>query len=158
MNSNELLRSLRKVLSANETTMAEISNLGSHKIDVHGMKNMLKHNNDSDFKVCDDATLAAYLEALIIHKRGGENTAKASPYLPLSNNQILKKLRVAFELKDDDMHQIFSSSDADVEVSKQELKSLFRNEENKNFKACDDKLLRAFLDGLTQRTRSERAN
>lgn len=153
MDNNEVLRSLRKVLAANETTMAEILSIAKQSSDPLTMKNMLKHNNEADFHRCDDNTLAEFLEALIEYKRG----STAQPTQPvfayrLTNNQILKKLRVAFELKDTDMFSLFA--EGGQEIQKQELKSLFRNEEHKNFKPCDDKLLRVFLTGLAQRTRS----
>jgi len=39
---------------------------------------------------------------------------------------------------------------ADVNLSKQQLSSLFRKEEHKNFKPCSDALLLAFLEGLDE--------
>jgi uncharacterized protein YehS (DUF1456 family) len=65
----------------------------------------------------------------------------------ITNNLVLKKLRVAFELKDADMHQIFQ--DAGFPVSKPELSALFRQPDHKNFRLCGDQMLRNFLKGLT---------
>ncbi len=64
----------------------------------------------------------------------------------LSNNDILKKLRVALELKDDDILQILKL--ADFEVGKSELNALFRKEDHPNYMPCGDQLLRNFLNGL----------
>ncbi len=64
----------------------------------------------------------------------------------LSNNDILKKIRVALELKDEDILHILKL--ADFEVSKSELNALFRKEEHPNFMPCGDQLLRNFLNGL----------
>lgn len=64
---------------------------------------------------------------------------------------MLKKLRVAFELKDVDMHSIFAN--AGFPLSKPELSALFRQPGHKNFRPCGDQLLRAFLKGLTARMR-----
>jgi uncharacterized protein YehS (DUF1456 family) len=69
----------------------------------------------------------------------------------ISNNVVLKKLRVAFELKDVDMHQVFV--DAGFPVSKPELSALFRQYGQKNYRQCGDQLLRNFLKGLTLRVR-----
>jgi uncharacterized protein YehS (DUF1456 family) len=69
----------------------------------------------------------------------------------VTNNLVLKKLRVAFELKDHDLQQIFK--DADFAVSKPELSALFRQPGHKNYRACGDQLLRNFLKGLTMRVR-----
>ena len=69
----------------------------------------------------------------------------------VSNNLVLKKLRVAFELKDADMHQVFE--EAGFPVSKPELSALFRAPGHKNFRLCGDQMLRNFLKGLTLRFR-----
>jgi uncharacterized protein YehS (DUF1456 family) len=69
----------------------------------------------------------------------------------ITNNLVLKKLRVAFELKDGDMHQVFA--DAGFPVSKPELSALFRQPGHSNYRACGDQMLRNFLKGLTLRLR-----
>lgn len=64
----------------------------------------------------------------------------------LTNNDILKKIRVALELKDEDIVHILKLSD--FEVSKSELNALFRKPDHPNYKECGDQLLRNFLNGL----------
>ncbi len=64
----------------------------------------------------------------------------------LTNNDILKKLRVALELKDEDIIHILSLSD--FEITKSELSALFRKEDHPNYRPCGDQLLRNFLNGL----------
>lgn len=64
----------------------------------------------------------------------------------LTNNDILKKIRVALELKDEDVIKILKL--ADFEVSKSELNALYRKPGQPNYKECGDQLLRNFLDGL----------
>lgn len=64
----------------------------------------------------------------------------------LSNNDILKKLRVALELKDEDVVKILKLVDFDI--SKSELNALYRKPDHPNYKACGDQLLRNFLNGL----------
>jgi uncharacterized protein YehS (DUF1456 family) len=64
----------------------------------------------------------------------------------LTNNDILKKLRVALSLRDEDIIEILKL--ADFEVSKSELTALFRKEDHPNYKPCGDQLLRNFLNGL----------
>ena len=72
-------------------------------------------------------------------------------YLPVTNNIILKKLRVAFELKEDDLHAILKA--ADFVVSKPELSALFRARDHKHYQDCGDQILRNFLIGLTAKYR-----
>ena len=64
----------------------------------------------------------------------------------MTNNDILKKLRVALKLRDEDIIQILKL--ADFEVSKSEINALFRTEDHPNYKECGDQLLRNFLNGL----------
>ena len=88
----------------------------------------------------------------MLHYRGRDETQPPRPVASrVTNNLVLKKLRVAFELKDVDMHQAFE--DAGFPVSKPELSALFRQPDHRNFRACGDQLLRNFLKGLTLRMR-----
>ena len=64
----------------------------------------------------------------------------------LSNNDILKKLRVALALRNDDIIEILSL--VDFEISKGALGDLFRNEDHPGFVEAGDQLLRNFLNGL----------
>lgn len=64
----------------------------------------------------------------------------------MTNNDILKKLRIALKLRDEDIIEILKL--VDFEVSKSELSALFRNEDHPNYKECGDQLLRNFLNGL----------
>lgn len=64
----------------------------------------------------------------------------------LSNNDILKKLRVALELKDEDVVKILKL--ADFDITKSELNALYRKPDHPNYKECGDQLLRNFLNGL----------
>ena len=72
----------------------------------------------------------------------------------MTNNDILKKLRIALELKDADIIEILKL--ADFEISKTELSALFRNPGHKNHKECGNQLLRRFLDGLIIKKRGLR--
>jgi uncharacterized protein YehS (DUF1456 family) len=64
----------------------------------------------------------------------------------LTNNDILKKIRVALELKDEDIIHILKLSE--FNVTKSELSALFRKEDHPNYMPCGDQLLRNFLNGL----------
>jgi len=64
----------------------------------------------------------------------------------MTNNDILKKLRIALKLRDEDIIEILKL--VDFQVSKSELSALFRAEDHPNYKECGDQLLRNFLNGL----------
>ena len=64
----------------------------------------------------------------------------------LTNNDILKKLRVAHQLRDEDIVNICAL--VDFKISKSELNALFRNENHEKYMECGDQILRNFLNGL----------
>jgi uncharacterized protein YehS (DUF1456 family) len=64
----------------------------------------------------------------------------------LSNNDILKKLRVALSLRNDDIIEILKL--VDFEISKGALGDLFRNEDHPGYVEAGDQILRNFLNGL----------
>jgi uncharacterized protein YehS (DUF1456 family) len=64
----------------------------------------------------------------------------------MSNNDIMKKLRVAMKFTDDDIVHVLSL--VDFRVTKTELSAIFRKEDHPNFKPCGDQILRNFLNGL----------
>jgi hypothetical protein len=78
--------------------------------------------------------------------------------LGLNNNDIIKKLRVALKLRDDDIIRILKH--VGYEISKTELSAFFRSEDHTNFKPLKDQILRNFLNGLVieKRGRMDRPN
>lgn len=64
----------------------------------------------------------------------------------MTNNDILKKLRVALSLKNTDIINILKL--VDFNITESELGAFFRAEDHPNFKPCGDQLLRNFLNGL----------
>ena len=64
----------------------------------------------------------------------------------MSNNDILKKLRVALHLRNSDIVEICKL--VDFRITESELTALFRKDDHPNFKACGDQILRNFLNGL----------
>jgi uncharacterized protein YehS (DUF1456 family) len=64
----------------------------------------------------------------------------------MSNNDIMKKLRVALKLNDQEIVEILKL--VDFTITKSELAAIFRNKEHENFKPCGDQILRNFLNGL----------
>lgn len=64
----------------------------------------------------------------------------------MSNNDIMKKLRVAMHFTDDDIIEVLAL--ANFRITKTELGAIFRKEDHPNFKPCGDQILRNFLNGL----------
>lgn len=72
----------------------------------------------------------------------------------MTNNDILKKLRVALKLTNDDIVEIMKL--VDFQVSKSELGALFRKEDHPKYMECGDQFLRNFLNGLIIHLRGPR--
>ncbi len=64
----------------------------------------------------------------------------------MNNNDIFKKLRVALQLRDEQIVDILALVDFDI--SKAELSAFFRSQDHPNFMECGDQVLRNFLNGL----------
>ncbi|KJS08214.1 MAG: hypothetical protein VR73_06135 [Gammaproteobacteria bacterium BRH_c0] len=152
MLNNDVLRSIRYMLDLSEPQLAKIIQLGGMQITAPQLAALLKKEEEDGFIPCDDELMAHALDGLVFFRRGKDDSRPAQPIeLPVTNNMVLKKLRAAFELKEDDMHAIMNS--VDCPVSKPEMSALFRKSGHRNYRPCGDQFLRNFLKGLTLRLR-----
>jgi len=152
MMNNDVLRSIRYMLDLHETKVVEIIKLGGLDVTKAQIAAFLKKDEEEGFEPCSDEVMAYFLDGLVFFKRGKDETRpQLAVELPMTNNIVLKKLRVAFELKEEDMHAILNA--AEFPVSKPELSALFRKAGHNNYRPCGDQLLRNFLRGLTTRVR-----
>jgi uncharacterized protein YehS (DUF1456 family) len=158
MTPNDTLRRIRYALNLNDPTMLEIFKQAGHAVDLMGLKNILKKEDEPGYAACSDTVLGDFLDGLIVHKRGKKEAEPGKVKRPdprLSNNAILRKLRIALELKEDAMLAILKLDE--VEISSSELSAFFRNKDHKNYKECGDQFLRSFLKGLAIRYRDRSA-
>ena len=72
----------------------------------------------------------------------------------LTNNDIMKKLRVALKMRDDDIVEVLKL--VDFRISKTELSAFFRSEDHPKYMDCQDQILRNFLNGLIIHKRGPR--
>ncbi|MCY1432486.1 hypothetical protein D9M71_484860 [compost metagenome] len=140
------------MLDINDAKVVDLVALGGLEVSKADIVNYLKKDEEEGFLHCPDLVMAHFLDGLVVFKRGKDESRPPLPIeVPVTNNIILKKLRVAFELKEDDMHAILKA--VDFPVSKPELSALFRKFGHNNYRPCGDQLLRNFLKGLTLRVR-----
>jgi len=154
MINNDILRSIRYMLDLSDNMVVDLIRLADadFAIEKEDVRAFLLKEDEPGFLACSDGVMARLLDGLIVHLRGRDDRLPPRPVEKrISNNVVLKKLRVAFQLTDVDMHQAFV--DAGFPVSKPELSALFRQPGHKNFRLCGDQLLRNFLKGLTLRVR-----
>lgn len=154
MTNNDILRRFRYALDISNPKMLEIFRTGGHEIDQDTLIALLKKEDEEGCLSCSNSLLEDFFDGLIILKRGRQEGAPVEVPRTGSertNNVILRKLRIALNMKDDDMAAVMLL--AGVRVTRSELGALFRSKEHKNYKECGDQFLRNFLNGLTKRIR-----
>lgn len=154
MANNDLLCSIRDALNIDDATMVQIFRQSGREVGQSTIAAFLKTEEQDDYIPCSDPVFGFFLNGLIIHKRGpqeGAPTPAEKPVAALTNNAILKKLRIALDLKEDDLIGILAL--AGVAVTKHELTALFRKQGHKHYKECSKQLLRDFIKGLALRNK-----
>lgn len=168
LSNNDTLRRLRYSLNLRDPQLEQIFSLSGRPLDRSSIDRYMKREGEADWVPCPDEVLSDFLDGLILLFRGpkpakdsGSTTIPTSKDTStptattktassrskgLSNNDILKKLRIALELKEEDLIAVMERSG--MRVSPSELNALFRKKDHRNYKPCGDQFLRNFLTGL----------
>lgn len=150
MLSNDILRSVRYILKANNNDLVRVLALGNVETTAEQIAIWLRKEDEEGFQRCPDIILSSFLNGLIYEKRGRDESAPAlEPERRINNNIVLKKLRIAFSLKTDDILAILTEQQ--FRVSMPEITAMMRAPDHKNFRECGDQFLRYFLRGLAAR-------
>jgi len=148
---NDILRRIRYAFDFNDSKMIAIFGMADHEVTREQVSNWLKKDDDPDFEELADIDLAIYLNGLINDRRGKREGAQPEPEKRVNNNIILRKLKIALDLKAEDILEILTLSD--TEISKHELSAFFRKPDHKHFRKCKDQILRKFIDGIQTKYR-----
>lgn len=151
MTNNDILRSIRYAFDFSEPKMIAIFGLAAAQVTRKQISNWLKPDDDPAFQNCSDTQLAMFLNGLIIERRGKKEGPQPEPENKLNNNIVFRKLKIALDLKAEDILQILAQTD--VHISKHELSAFFRNPGHKHYRECKDQILRNFLKGVTMKYR-----
>lgn len=151
MVNNDVLRRIRFILDLNDSTMISIFGQAEFEVTREQVSAWLKRDDDPEFQKCNDKQLAIFLNGLINHKRGKKEGEQPTPEKALTNNIILRKLKIAFDLKSEDMLEVVGL--AGLRLSKHELSAFFRKLDHKHYRECKDQVLRNFLLGLQEKYR-----
>ncbi len=150
MHNNDILRSLRFLLKINNAKIAELCKLSGHSIAVEEIECFSKDETDSRYLQCSNKTMAHFLDGMIIWKRGKDESRPPIPLdTSISNNSVLKKLRVAFQLKEEDLIAIMNESG--LPFGKSEISAFLRKKDHRNYRDCGDQVLRNFLKSFAAR-------
>ena len=146
MTSNDVLRRIRYIFDFNDAKMIAIFAKADHTVTRSEVSNWLKQEDAPNYQKCNDLTLALFLNGLINDKRGKKEGEAPKAEKRLSNNMIFMKLKIALNLKAEDVLAIMELSE--LKISKHELSAFFRKRDHKHYRECKDQILRNFLMGL----------
>ena len=146
MSNNDILRRIRYLFDFSDLKMIALFKLASYDVKKTDVSDWLKKEDDPLLIEITDKELAIFLNGLIIEKRGKREGPQPEPEDPLSNNMILRKLKIALDLKTDDILDLFAL--IDKKISKHELSAFFRNSDHKSYRPFMDQYLRNFLNAL----------
>jgi uncharacterized protein YehS (DUF1456 family) len=155
MNNNDILRRLRFALDLSDPRLAEIFALGGIELTPLQARARLGREEDEGAVFCENAELEGFLDGLIVERRGPPPQGRGpSPWpMPLTNNEVLKKLRIALKLRNDDILEMLAAGGQPM--GKAELSAIMRRPDHRHFRLCGDQALRKFLAGLSQRLRPD---
>jgi uncharacterized protein YehS (DUF1456 family) len=146
MTNNDVLRRIRYIFDLSDSAMIAIFGLAQCEVSREQVSDWLKKEEDPAWKAIGDSQLASFLNGLINDKRGKKEGPPPVPEQRLNNNLIFLKLKIALNLQADDVFDIMKL--ADFGLSKHEISAFFRKPGHKNYRPCNDQVLRNFLKGL----------
>jgi uncharacterized protein YehS (DUF1456 family) len=144
---------VRYAFDFSDPLMLSIFKLGGYEGNRPELATWLAREGEPDFVLCEDINLSRFLNGMIIKNRGPKDDGIPEPEKFLSNNSVLRKLKIALNLQADDVLEILKLNE--FTLSKHELSALFRRPEHKNYRECLDQVLRNFLDGMEKRYRKK---
>jgi uncharacterized protein YehS (DUF1456 family) len=153
MTNNDIMRRIRFTFDFEDSKMMAIFGLADLTVSRAQVSDWMKKDDDPAFQELSDIHLACFLNGLINEKRGKKEGPQPEPETRLTNNIIFRKLRIALDLKADDIVEILALADASI--SKPELSAFFRKPNNRHYRDCKDQVLRKFLKGVQLRYRPQ---
>ena len=109
----------------------------------------LKKDSDADFVNCVDIELAVFLNGFINEKRGKKPGPAAVAEKRLTNNIILTKLKIALNLKAEELIDLLGT--VDFRLNKPELSAFSRKPDHKHYRECKDQVLRNLLQAIDKK-------
>lgn len=146
MTYNDVLSRLRYMFDYSDAEMVAVFAAADHEVALEQVMRWLSKEEDPFYEQLGDRDLALFLNGLINHRRGRRPGPQAVPEERLDNNLIAKKLKIALNLKGEDMIRVLNL--ADFQLSNHELSAFFRKPGHKHYRELNDQILRYLLRGL----------
>jgi uncharacterized protein YehS (DUF1456 family) len=151
MTCHDVLGRLRYIFDYGDAEMVAVFAAADHIVTEEQVRHWLLDEENPSFTELHDRELATFLNGLINFKRGKRPGPAKVPENRLTNNLIATKLKIALNLKGEDMMRILGL--AGFELSNHELSAFFRKPGHKHFRKMNDQVMRKFLQGLQQEIR-----
>lgn len=146
MTNNDILRRLRFSFEFSNNQVKALFASADLNVNISLIEQWLKKEDDDSFESINDLHFSAFLNGLIHHYRGKQDGVQRPPEKRLNNNIIVNKLKIALNLKAEDIIDMLSN--VDFNLSKPELSAIFRKPDHKHYRECKDQLLRNFLSAI----------
>jgi len=153
MTINDILRRLRFTFELSDDTMMNIFSQADMTVSRTEVSAWLKKEDAEGYVKISDFQFAAFLNGFINFKRGKKEGEQPVPEKKLTNNIILRKLKIALDLHDDDMLKMLES--VEYPISKHELSAFFRKPDNEKYRICHDQIMRNFLNGMQKKYKGD---
>lgn len=153
MTNNDILRRIRYTFNFSDDKMIALFKQAEADITRGEISDWLKKDEDPAYVRCNDTQMATFLNGLINENRGKKEGPQPEPEHAINNNIILRKLKIALNLKNEDVLELLEL--AEFRLGKHELSAFFRKPDHKHFRECKDQVLRNFLAGLQIKHRPE---
>jgi len=151
LTNNDIFRRIRYTYDLKDNTIVKIFDLAEVKVTQAQVTAWLKKDEDDAFVSMKNKELASFLNGFISFKRGKREGPQPAPEAQLNNNMVFQKLRIALNMKADDVLEVFDL--VDLPLSHHELSAFFRKPSHKNYRECKDQMLRNFLLGIQRKLR-----
>ena len=132
MTNNDIIRRIRYIFDFKDPDIVELFAKADLKVTRQQVNDWLLKDDDPSQQKISDIGLATFLNGLINDKRGRREGEQPQPESRLTNNMVLRKLRIALDYKDEDMLKTLEL--AHVRISKHELSAFFRKAGHKHYR------------------------
>lgn len=154
MDNNDILRRLRYILNLSDDAMMDMYAKGGEPVSRAEISDWLKKEEDEAFDVVIDENLATFLNGVIVNYRGKKDGQTPTAEVVLDNNIILRKLKIAFNFKAEEI--VYLMMLGGQKVTTTELSAFFRNPKHAKYKTLNDQYLRNFLNGFQKQRDAQR--
>ena len=107
MTNNDIFRRIRYTFDLKDNTIVKIFALADVSVTQEQVTAWLKKDEDDAFVTMKNKELASFLNGFISFKRGKREGPQPAPESQLNNNMVFQKLRIALNMKAEDILEVF---------------------------------------------------